>query len=69
MGFGCVESIYKGVIHCVFDLIPNLQNCFERGGAGHRTDKHLPQNLFIGQFLRKDDLLGLVSLFGPWLGP
>jgi hypothetical protein len=25
-GSGCVET--SGVMHCVFDQIPNLQNCF-----------------------------------------
>ncbi len=38
-----------GVIHCVFDQIPNLQNCFTTpnrnlGGQGPQTDKHLPPN-------------------------
>ncbi len=36
-------------------------------GRGPQTDKHLPPNPFTGQFLREDDLRGLVSLqvFGP----
>jgi hypothetical protein len=27
-GLGYVESIYRSYIRCVFDQIPNLQNCF-----------------------------------------
>jgi hypothetical protein len=62
MGSGCVESIYRGVIHCVFDQIPTLQNYFTtpkqkpRRRGGPQTDKHLPPNPFTGHFIRKDDL-------------
>ncbi len=40
---------YTGVIHCAFDQIPNLQNCFTApnknlGGEG-APDKHLPFRL------------------------
>ncbi len=61
-----------GVIHCIFDQIPNLQNGLTTpnknlGGEGPNTDKHLPSNPFTGQFLRKNDLqgLGYSYLFGP----
>ncbi len=39
-------------------------------GRGPQIDKNLPPNPFTGQFLRKDDPEGLVSLylFGPWVG-
>jgi hypothetical protein len=63
-----------GVIHCVFDQIPNLQNCFTTpnknlGGEGPQKDKHLPPNPFTGQFSRKDDLKGTVALDGFKLNP
>jgi hypothetical protein len=50
-----------GVIHCVFDKIPNLQNSFTtprktEEGRGPQTNKHPPPNPFTGKFLRKDDL-------------
>jgi hypothetical protein len=37
-GSGCVESIYlgTGVIHCVFDQIPNLQIALPPQGASDR---------------------------------
>ncbi len=48
--------------------------CNRVGGGGDRrpqTDKHLPPSTFTftGQFLRRDDILGLVSLkiFGTWI--
>ncbi len=47
---------YKGVIHCVFDQIPNLQNCFTNQNLGEeeaQTAKHLPPSTFTGQFVRK----------------
>jgi hypothetical protein len=52
---GCVESIYRS---CVFDHIPNLQNCFtipnkNLGGEGPQTDKHLPPGPLTVKFLRK----------------
>ena len=63
-----------GVIHCVFDQIPSLQNCFTtpkktQERRGPQTDKHLLPSTFTGQFLRKADILGLVSLqiFASWL--
>ena len=57
-GSGCVESICTGVIHCVFDQIPNLRNCFTApnknlGGEGAQTDKHLPQSPFIVNFFNR----------------
>ncbi len=52
---------YTGVIHCVFDQNPNLQNCIinpkenprRGGGLGHINTKHLPPSPFTSQFLRK----------------
>jgi hypothetical protein len=53
---------YTEVIHCAFDQIPTLQNCFTTpnkylGGEGASDGKS-----FAGKFLRKDDIKGLVSL-------
>ncbi len=31
-------------------------------GRGPQTDEHLPPSTFTGQFLRKPDMYGLVSL-------
>jgi hypothetical protein len=50
-----------GVIHCIFDLIPNLQNGFTTPnknlrGRGPQIDKQLPPSTFTGQFLRKADI-------------
>jgi hypothetical protein len=50
-----------GDIPCVFDQIPNLQNCFTTpnknlGGEGPQTDTHLPPSPFTGPFFRKSDL-------------
>ncbi len=69
-----MQRAYAGAIHCVFDQIPNLQNCFTtpnktQEGMGPQT---LPPSPFTGQFLRKADIQGLVSLwiFGPcFYGP
>ncbi len=53
------------VIHCVFDQILNLQNCFTPSpppqtktyeGRGPQTDKHLPPSHFTYKFLRKADI-------------
>ncbi len=54
---------YTVVNQCVFDQIPNLQNCFtlqtkHRRGGGLRL---LSPNPFAGKFLRKSDILDLVS--------
>jgi hypothetical protein len=48
-----VWRAYTEVIHCVFDQIPDPQDS---------TDKHLPPGPFAGQFLRKAEIKGLVSL-------
>ncbi len=53
---------FSGVIHCVFDQVLNLQNCFTtpkkpRRARGSQTDKLLPPSTFIGQFLRKADIM------------
>jgi hypothetical protein len=58
---------YTGVRHCVFDQIPNLKNCFSTinknlGGEGAQKEKHVPPSTYTGQFLRKADIYGLVSL-------
>jgi hypothetical protein len=51
-----------GVIHCILDQIPNLQNCFtnpkqkpRRGGGLYMTDKHL-------SIFKKSRHLGLESI-------
>jgi hypothetical protein len=56
----CGEHTYAGVIHCVFDQIPSLQNCFttqnkkpRREGRGPQIEKHLPPSRFTGQFFKK----------------
>jgi hypothetical protein len=54
-GDGVMWRAYTGVIHCVFDQNPNLQNWAQ-------IDKHLPPSTFTGQFVRKADIKGLVSL-------
>jgi hypothetical protein len=36
------------------------------GGSGPQTDKHRPPNTFTGQFLRRADIYGLVSLQIHW---
>jgi hypothetical protein len=53
-----VWRAYTGVIHRVFDQIPNLENCFTTlnknlGGEGPQTDEHLPPSTFTAQFLRR----------------
>jgi hypothetical protein len=67
-GSGCVESIYyrSYTVHCEFDQIPNLQNCFTtpkntKDGNGLQIDKHLPPSIFTGQFLRIR--IGVYKLF------
>ncbi len=48
-----------GAMNCVFDQIPNLQNCFttlNQKPRGPHTDKRLPPRPFTGQFLRKADI-------------
>ncbi len=62
-----VWRAYTGVIQCVFDQVPNLQNCFitsnkNLGGEGHQTDKYLPQSPFTGKFFKKSRHLGLESV-------
>ncbi len=62
-----VKDIHKTFIHCVFDQIPNLQNCFTTpnknlGGEGRQTDKHLPQSPITGQFFMKSRHFGLESI-------
>jgi hypothetical protein len=63
-----VWRAYTEVIHCVYDQIPNLQNCVTTpnknlGGEGPQTDKHLPPSTFNGQFLRKGSTLSVWCLF------
>jgi hypothetical protein len=46
---------------CVFDQIPNLQNCFTAPnktyeGRRPQTANHLAPRTFSGQFLRKADI-------------
>ncbi len=50
-----------GVIHCVFDQIPNLKNCFTTpnknlGGGGTSDRTTPPLSSFKSQFLRKADI-------------
>jgi hypothetical protein len=50
---------YTGVIHCTFDQIPYLQNCFTTPnnnleGEGPQID--LPPSTLPGKFLRKADI-------------
>ncbi len=54
-----------GVKHCVFDHIPPTK--LPNHPRGPQTVKHLPPGPFTGEFLRKADIKGLVSLelFGP----
>jgi hypothetical protein len=41
--FPVVWGVYTGVIHCVFDQIVNLKNCFSTpNNRGPQIDKHLP---------------------------
>jgi hypothetical protein len=49
-----VWRAYKGVIHCVFDQIPNLQK--PRRGGGSRQINTLPPGPFTGKFFRKADI-------------
>jgi hypothetical protein len=68
-----VWRAYTGVIRCVFDQIPNLQNCFTTpnknpGGRGPQTDKHLPPSPFTGQFLRKADIYAYKDPLTPLRG-
>jgi hypothetical protein len=55
-----IQELYS--IHCVFDQIPNLQNCFTtpkqkpRRGGGLRWINTCRQRPFTGQFLRKVDI-------------
>jgi hypothetical protein len=56
-----MRRAYTGVRNCVFDQIPNLQNCFSTidknlGGERAQIDKHLPPSTFTGKFLRKADI-------------
>ncbi len=63
-----MEIIYRSYTLCVFGQILNLQNRFTTLGGLSQADKNLPPGPFTGQFLRKADIEGLVSLnfFGPW---
>ncbi len=63
-GGGGVRVVWRastGLIHCVFDQIPNLQNCFttpnkNQEGIGPQTKKHMPTSTFTSKFLRKADI-------------
>jgi hypothetical protein len=62
-GYQVVWRAYAGVIHCIFDQIPNLQNCFTTsnknlGGEGASHKKHLLPSIFTGQFFIKSRHLG-----------
>ncbi len=59
---------YTGVIHCVFDQIPNLQIALPpqtklRGREGLR---HPPQSPFTGNFLKKRRHLGIGVFIDIW---
>jgi hypothetical protein len=52
---------YSEVIHCVFDQIQNLQNCFTTpnknlGGEWPQIDKHLPPSTLLVNFLKSRHL-------------
>jgi hypothetical protein len=54
---------YAEVIHCVFDQIPNLQNCITTPnknlggeGASDRLTAVAKYRTFTGKFLRKADI-------------
>jgi hypothetical protein len=59
-----------GIIHCVFDQIPNQLNCFttpnKNLGRGPQTDKHLPPSTFTGHFFKKSPHLGFVVFIYIW---
>jgi hypothetical protein len=63
-----------GVIHCVFDQIPNLQNCFitpnkNLGGEG-ASDRQTTaaMSLLLLNFKKSRHLgfFGVYYIFGPW---
>jgi len=71
----CVESIYRSYTLCIWPdskptKLPLSPQTKTWEGRGPQSDKHLPSPC-TGQFLRKNDIQGLVSLklFNPWLPP
>jgi hypothetical protein len=47
---------YKGVIYCIFDQIPNPQNCFTTPNKNLGGEGALPPGPFTGEFLGKADI-------------
>jgi hypothetical protein len=69
-----VWRAYKGIIHCVFDQIPNLQNCFptpkqkarRRGGFRQiNTCRQVPLQVNFSE--KPTFMIGVYKLFGPCL--
>ncbi len=60
-------SASTGVIHCVFNVIPNLQNCFitsnkKLGGEGASDKYTLATKSFYRLIFKKSRYLGLDSI-------
>ncbi len=66
---------YKGIIHCAFDQISNLKNCFAvptktKEGRGLRQINTCRQVPLLVNFLEKPTFrIGVNKLFRPWLPP